>query len=41
MADGREEQAIADWLNIAWAVEELADARDHARLWLIERGETR
>ncbi|MEV0830917.1 MULTISPECIES: hypothetical protein [Streptosporangiaceae] len=38
MADDRVEQAIADWLTMAWAIEELADARDRARLWLIERG---
>ncbi|WP_433363943.1 hypothetical protein [Streptosporangium sp. CA-115845] len=37
MADGREEQAIAEWLTMVWAIEELADARDCARLWLFEQ----
>lgn len=36
MADDREEQAITNWLNMAWAIEELTDARDRARLLLIE-----
>ncbi|GAA0853558.1 hypothetical protein ACFQVD_26355 [Streptosporangium amethystogenes subsp. fukuiense] len=39
MADDREERAVAEWLDLAWAIEELVDARDRARLWLIKQGE--
>jgi hypothetical protein len=38
MDDSREEQAITEWLAMAWAIEDLTEARDRARLWLIEQG---